>query len=284
MTAIAMTMPGRRIGAKLGSAFAGIGWAIVSTGRLAARTWVAAPAIIGIAVLPELAQHAAEIHLGMFESKEAFRAAAEDPLRWTFAYPKVAGFVIAILMTARFWALGSVRGALLIAPGTLLRLAVAIALTLAAEQPFTWLKEASATAAVDGLLTVASALVQAGLLVYLVGALVEDRSNGLRRSFTDRWPTALLITLLAAIALVPTQALHSANHSAAFGQPASLVWALMIFDSLWVGLMAASIGSALFVGYRAGPTWRGWTEKPARRWRAGPAPAAAVPADLTRER
>ena len=270
MTDIAIEAAGVARGSRLGRGVAGIGWAILSSVRLGARAWLAAPAIVAIAVLPELAQHAAEIDLGMFESKEAFRAAAEDPQRWAFAYPKIAGFVIAILMTARFWALGSVRRALLLSPGTLLRLALAIALTLAAEQPFTWLKEASGSSLVDGLLTVASALVQAGLLVYLIGALLDDRSNGLRRAFTDRWPTALLMTLVVAIVFAPTQALHSANHSAAFGQPGLVVWALMVFDSLLVGLMAALIGSALFVGYRAGPTWRGWTERPARRWQPGP--------------
>ena len=277
MTDIAMATPGG-VGPRLRRALGGVGWSIVSTARLGARTWIAAPAIVAIAVLPELAQHAAEVHLGMFDSKEAFRAAGEDPLRWAFAYPKVAGFVIAILMTARFWALGSVRKALLVAPYTLLRLAVAIALTLAAELPFKWLGEETSSPVVDGILAAASVLVQAGLLVYLVGALLDDRSNGLRRAFTDRWPTALLMTVLAALALLPTQALHSANHSAAFGQPGSVVWALMIFDSLWVGLMAALIGSAFFVGYRAGPTWRGWSDRPTRRWQPGLAPTAAEPA------
>ena len=40
----------------------------------------------------------------------------------------------------------------------------------------------------------------------------------------------------------------------------------MLFDSLWVGIMAACLGTALAVGYAAGPTWRGWTERPQRKW------------------
>ena len=252
-------------GPRLLSMFAGTLRSAVSVYRLGGLTWLAAPAILAIAVLPELAQHMAEIHLGMFDSKDAARAAANDPLRWAFGYLKIAGLVIAILATARFWAFRSVRKALLIAPANLLRLLLAIGLTLVAELPFGWLKEMSSSDALDGLLTAASVLVQAGLLVYLVGALLDDPSNGLRRAYSDRCPTALLITLLVAIAFLPCQALHIANHVAAVGRHPLLVWALMIFDSLLVGLMAALIGSALFVGYRAGPTWRGWTERPGSR-------------------
>jgi hypothetical protein len=240
----------------------GTGAAIASSYKLGGRMWLAAPAILGIAVLPELAQHAAEIHLGMFESKEAFRSLENDPLRWTFGYAKVAGFVLAILATARFLALGSVRRALLMRPMNLLRLVFAIGLTMVAELPFNWLKEQSTRPLLDGVFTGASILVQAGLLVYLIGALIEDRTNSLRRSFTQRWPTAILLTLLAAVALLPAQALHMYNHMVVMGQHAGIVWPVMIFDSLWVGLMAALLGSALFVAYRAGPTWRGWTERP----------------------
>lgn len=34
----------------------------------------------------------------------------------------------------------------------------------------------------------------------------------------------------------------------------------MAFDALVVGLMAALIGSALFVAYRSGASWRGWAK------------------------
>lgn len=251
-----------RASSRFASAFSGMLRAALATYRLGGRTLLAAPAIVAVAVLPEIAQHGAEIHLGMFASKDAFRAAAEDPLRWAFAYPKVAGFTLAILLTARFWALGSVRKAFLIGPATLGRVLFAFALTLAAELPFNWAKEASGSTLLDGALTGGSVLLQAGLLVYLVAALLEDRAVTLRTAFAERWPTALLITLLGALALVPAQMLHQANHLAAMGQPLTVVWALMLFDSLWVGLMAALLGAALFVGFFAGPTWRGWSVRP----------------------
>ena len=36
---------------------------------------------------------------------------------------------------------------------------------------------------------------------------------------------------------------------------------LMAFDALVVGLLAALIGSALFVAFRSGASWRGWAEE-----------------------
>ena len=36
---------------------------------------------------------------------------------------------------------------------------------------------------------------------------------------------------------------------------------VMAFEALVVGLMAALIGSALFVAFRSGASWRGWAEE-----------------------
>ncbi|PSJ40880.1 hypothetical protein C7I55_11435 [Sphingomonas deserti] len=268
--------PRPRSQSRLGSALTGTFWSAVATLRLGLRTVPAAPALMAIAILPEFAQHAAEVHLGMYDSRAAFRAAGDDPLRWAFAYPKIAGFVLAILLVARFQALGSVREALLIGGGNLLRLGFAIGLTLVAELPFDRLKSMIEPPEIDIALALVSGLIQAGLLVYIVGALLDDRTNSLRGAFTVRWPTALLMTFLAALVFVPAQALHTGNHVAAFGQPAPIVWGLMLFDSLWVGIMAACLGTALAVGYAAGPRWRGWTERPGRAFTAGrPRPAAS---------
>lgn len=248
---------------RLRSAFAGTARAALATYRLGGMTLVAAPAIVALAVVPELVQHVAEIRLGMFESKDAFKALAEDPTRWAFGYAKVAGFVLAILATVRYRALGSVRAAFLVPPRSLLRILFAIGLTFVAALPFEWVKEQGAPAALSIAASTVSWLIQGGLLVYLVATLTDDRTLSIRRAFAECWPTSLLLLFLAALAFVPAQALHMYNHMLAIGQPAAIVWALMLFDSLWVGLLAALLGSALFVGYRAGPGWRGWTARPA---------------------
>ena len=96
----------------------------------------------------------------------------------------------------------------------------------------------------------------------MVGALLEDRSVTAKRAMTSLLPAAILLCVLAAIAFAPSQMLHMANHKLALGKPLPIVWALMIFDALWVGLFAGLVGSALFVGSRTGLTWKGWTVQP----------------------
>lgn len=258
MTDLALRAPGPPTVAW--SALTGTAQAMLATYRLGGRTLVAAPLLVAIAVLPELAQHIAEISLGMFESAAAFQAHALDPFRWTFAYPKVVGFALAILAITRFWALGSVRAALTLRPANLVRILIAVALTWAFELPFDWLMSLGLLP--DSVVTALALLAQAGFLVFLLAALVEDRSIGLRRAFTDRWPTALLLGLLGAVAFMPAASLHSFHHLAAMGQPEPIIWALMLWDSLWVGLMAALLGSAAFVAQRTGLSWRGWTVHP----------------------
>ena len=235
------------------------GAAIAETYRLGGRTLVAAPLIVALVVVPEAAQHVAEIKLGMFESREAFRSMADHPTRWAFGYAKVAGVVATMLFTARFWATGSVRKALLMPPNDLPRLVFAIALTFAAGLPFEW-----AQAQGPGLpmvasvaLHVISAIIQAGLVVFVMAALLGDRTVTLRAAFSRRWPTAIVITLLFAIAFVPAQALHMANHALAIGRPEPLVWAVIAFDSLLVGLLSALMGTALYVGFTSGARWPG---------------------------
>lgn len=246
---------------KLQSAVAGTWRCLWTSGSLGLKAFVAAPAIIALVVVPEFAQHVAEISLGMFNSREAAVAVAGHPLRWAFGYLKIAGLVAAMLLSARFWATGSVRAALRVPLPDLGRLAIALALLFGSGAALEWLGQASGIAPVKWLVTAVTWISQAMLMVMVAGALLGDR-EGWRSNLAGRIPTALLMTLIMAVLFVPLQVLHGANHSWALGQPAALVWGLMLFDSLVVGLMASVVGAALFVAYRAGPTREGWTRDP----------------------
>lgn len=235
-----------------------IGRALYETYRLGGTAVVAAPLLLAFAVLTEAVQHIVEIRLGMFESVAAFRALGNDPLRWMFGYTKVAGFLISILTIARFWATGSVKAALLIPLGDLGRLIFAIVLTLGIALSIDWVQSHGLPRALDIILSSISFILQTGLTLYVVGALFGDRAMTLRRSFTDRFPTAIIMTLTMLAAFAPCQALHMLNHKIAIGGPTPLVWAMMAFDSLWIGLFAALVGSAMYAGYKSGLTWRGW--------------------------
>lgn len=217
------------------------------------RIWWLAPLIPLVAALPEFAQHVAEIQLGMFDSREAAQAIGNSDTRWAFGYVKLAGYFVAILLAIRFW---SARG-----EGTpwwspkgvawrvfgfalLLNLAVSFAnagigLIIAGKDP----RIGEAAGIVVSILTLP-------VVVLLVAGLVGDKKATVARAYRHGWMAALRIGLFSAVVLAPLMWLHGQNHAWAMGQPGALVWALMVFDSLVVGLLAAGWGTAIHHGYR----------------------------------
>jgi hypothetical protein len=83
----------------------------------------------------------------------------------------------------------------------------------------------------------------------------------LKEAFTSRAPNALVLLIIFLFSVPLSQGLHLLIHKVVLGQSPIVVWGLMIFDALIVvPLIAALNGSALFVGYRSGATWRGWAK------------------------
>ena len=213
------------------------------------RIWWLAPLIPALVVVPEFIQHVAEIQIGMFDSREAARALSDDPRRMVWGYLKIAGLVLAFLAAIRFWGaraqgtrwwdLRTVRwGALLLVIG----------LTVLTSVPEMLLKgRVSAEAGMA--VTLVISLVTLPLLVYLVAALVGDHSANLRGVFRTGWLPAIRMLVFTAAVWVPLQWLHGKNHEWAMGQDSALVWALMVFDSLVVGMLAMMAGTAFHHGY-----------------------------------
>lgn len=280
---------------RLVSAVTGTARVVGESYRLGLRAWVAAPVIVAVAVVPEFIQHVVEIKLGMFVSVEQFRELANHPNRWLSGYAKIAGMVVALLAIARFWAVGSVRQAFLLPRRDLIRLALAVVLTIMASLPFDWIAKQNYVPAFKYGAQIVSFLIQAGLMLYVASALFGDRTLTLRTAFTQRWPTGLVVAISVLCTFLPAQLLHMLNHKLALGQPPVIVWALMIWDSLVVGMIATLVGSALWAAYRSGATWRGWgrdTEVPAEAMIVGqgaedaidPAPAPEPPPARQRRR
>jgi hypothetical protein len=213
---------------------------------------LAAPAIAAIVVLPEAAQHVAEIQLGMFASKEAFMAQADGWPRMGFGYVKIAALFLCILLSARFVYCGSVRGALLMPRRDLGRTLFALAIGLAASMPAEWAAQTGQPPYVYWPVVTASWGVAVLLVVYLLGALLGDREMTLRAAFTRGWKVIPPLAILMLAAFWPASTLHSLAHKLALGADPLLVWAIMAADSLLVGILAALIGSALAVSYRLG--------------------------------
>jgi hypothetical protein len=216
--------------------------------RTVSLFWIG-PAVVALVVIPEFAQHVAEIHLGMFDSLEKGRALAEAPLRMGFGYVKLTGLALTFFASARFWWCRDRRGRwydirriawLRFVSGFIAFFAVGLT-----DRLIPLLSSHEAPIAVSVLFNILSF----PFLFVMIAGLFGDRSTPLRDLLLRSWPWLLLLVLLAPLGFAPLSWLHGMNHRWALGGPDALVWALMIFDSLVVGLMASSVGAAMFVAY-----------------------------------
>lgn len=240
------------------SAIVGVGQGIYDTYRLGGRAVLLAPAIASIAALAECAQHIAEIAMGMFDNKNAAHLVAKSAIRWDFGYIKIAAFVIAILLTARLLnKSGSFSGAINVKPNVLLKTIASIVTLMTVAFGIEWLTKGT-IGPVSYTVSAISWILQAGLIVWIMSIWLEDTDQSLKRSFISLLPTAVVMMVLFLAAMLPFQALHAVDHKLAFGQPRPIIWLIMAFDAVVVGLMASVAGSALYVGFTMKATWRGW--------------------------
>jgi hypothetical protein len=205
--------------------------------------WRGAPWLVLPAVATELLQHRAEVQLGMFASSDAFRMMAMAPARWWWGGWKLAAIGFAVI--AGLWLWGRRDG------GRVLWTPLALALVLngLAMMPGQLIEGRfdPATAALAGF---SVSLIALPLIPYLAGALIGDGAMTLRAAFTRGWWPALRMLLVIVAGFVPLQALHLANHRLAMGQPAPLLWSLLVWDALVVGAMAGWMATAFHHGYR----------------------------------
>lgn len=205
--------------------------------------WRSAPWLVMPAVIAELLQHRAEVNLGMFASREAFAMLAMAPERWWWGSWKIAAIVFALLGGLWLWCRRD--GGQVLWP----RLGLALLLNGAAMLPGV-LVEGRVDPAIAMLGSLVVNLLVLPLLPYTVGAIAGDARMTLRAAWTRGWWPALRMALVLAAGYAPLQALHLLNHRLALGQGDGLLWTLLVWDSLVVGMMAAWMATALHHGYR----------------------------------
>lgn len=207
--------------------------------------WRMRPLIPLLAAVPELIQHVLEYHLGMFASRDAFRALANHPLRWDIGYFKVAAYFLAIMLAARFWREpGATR-----AFGVVWHRLAAAAVLIAGCALSVWPLQGRVAQTVIDWVGIGSLIVILPLFVAFCGALLGDRAMTFGRAIRSGWLRLPLLIGLPALAVLGGQALHRLNHILAFGQANPLVLALLAWDAIWVGCMAGWIGTGLAKGY-----------------------------------
>jgi hypothetical protein len=185
----------------------------------------------------------------MFESKEAFKTSQFDSTRLAVGYAKVTGLVLAILAAARFYwtqkqggswwnlrqlAWGRVAGGacIFIGVGSLPEL------LKRGLDPTTY-----------QFVAIGWSVILLPFLFLLLAGVFNDRSTSIADMVQRSWPWLLLTGVLAVVAFAPSSWVHQMNHQWAMGATPAFVWALMIFDSLLVGLLAALTGTAFYLGY-----------------------------------
>ncbi len=210
-----------------------------------------APLVLALVVVPEFIQHVAEIQLGMFDSREAFAALALDPTRMVFGYAKIAGLVLTFIAAARFWGARE-RGVPWYRLSDIDWRRFGLGFLLFGLLPVAPVMVESRIGETNAQIVgiVITILLLPALFLMLAG-LFGDRTTPVRAMWRRSWPWAILTVLLLVLAFMPAQWLHGMNHRWALGADPAVIWALMIFDSLLVGLLAGLTGTALYLGYDA---------------------------------
>jgi hypothetical protein len=187
----------------------------------------------------------------MFASHEAAASLKNDQVRWVFGYLKIFGFVLAILASARFWwcrANGGIWHDVLSVNWKMFFIGiVGFVLIGVSSLPFENLMPRALFAITNVIISIASL----PFIFVMLAGLFGDSSAGIAHILRKSWPCIILLALLLFIGFAPWQWLHGMNHQWAIGSHSAVVWTLMIFDSLVVGLMASLLGSGIAVSYMA---------------------------------
>ena len=216
--------------------------------RTVSLLWVA-PVVAGLVVIPEFVQHVAEISLGMFDSRAAAKLVADHPLRMGIGAFKIAGLVATFFASARFWWC-SVHGGRWYDPRGIAwaRLLVGSILFFvigSAAEIYPLMLDRDPPVAV----TVIAVLLSLPFLFVALAGLFGAKDIAFAVLVKRSWPYLLLLVLLLPLGFASLSLLHQYNHKWAMGAVAPVTWALMIFDSLVVGLMASSVGAAFYTAF-----------------------------------
>lgn len=223
------------------------------------------PLIFLLPALPELMQHVAEVHLGMYASRAAAKAMAGSGLRLGFGYAKTLALLLPGYWFIRYLAWGDARRA-----ARLERPAAALWLVLFAWNGFlqAWGLFGPSTGALLGFTG------RTAVTVVAVGSLAMSVCGVYLTAWGVAWPlgnarigplqSAKLMVgsfwrtlgYLAACVL-PLFVLHYALGLGAIGRPAWLVWPMLVVDAGVVALFAHCLAGSSFVAARHAARRRG---------------------------
>ncbi len=203
----------------------------------------ACPLLALIPVLAEFAQHAAEMHLGMYASVEAAQAAENDPLRMAFGFLKTTALSLTGYWVIRYLAGNrDAQAARSFDRRSVALYAVVMLFNIALVALQLFVLPRSGTALIVGML--AGLIITPLLLRWFVaaplGIFISPVASA--RLMLPQVPWAIAFSLAVMLPLmIPHYALGAA---AIFAPGYALKWVVLIADSLLVGWMAAAMMAA----------------------------------------
>lgn len=224
-----------------------------------AKVALAAPLIFLLPAAAELVQHVAEIRSGMFASIAAMEAAADDGARMGFGVIKIFSLImliywvnraLAIMDGARLRLIGDARSARLFAG------VIAYAIVLAAVQLFggtllaPWVPDERTLMLIGFVFFFAATGMEIWLSVWKAGASLGNARLGILASLGVMrgnfwWSLGYFLLMF-----LPLMVLHYGLNLVAIGWPETMVWALMIADSLVVGYLGIVLAATVYVTAR----------------------------------
>lgn len=219
----------------------------------------AAPLLFLVPVLVEFAQHIAEVQSGLYGSREAARAVANDPVRLAFGFAKTLALLLPGYWFVRFLAFeGDTRRMLAFDARALGLFAVQFVLAGSVQYLMLFGPSLGALLGLDtrsaSFVTAGLAIAQSVLGIYLTAWFVAwplgKASLGPLRSCVvmagSFWRA--VVYLLAGV--IPLMALHYALGLGAIGRAPALVWVMLVLDAIAVGFLALTMSAAKFVAAR----------------------------------
>lgn len=228
-----------------------------ATYRDSIALFVACPLLALIPVAFEIAQHAVEVRIGMYDSVAMAQAVEHHPLRMGFGVLKVASLLLAGYWVPRFLAWRDPRRAGRLDPPAVRLFAgfFAFQLAIALVQLFV-LPQTGAVLLVTFL---GGQIVNVLVVAWGIAAPLGNAVIGPRRSVAIMAPQLLWGVAFSLAAMLPLMIPHYAFAALALLGPRWALWPVMLIDSLLVGwltavLVAAAYHVALRGAERAGVT------------------------------
>lgn len=214
---------------------------------------IACPLLALIPVVFELVQHIAEVSIGMYESPEMAVATEKHPLRVSFGLLKIAALTLPLYWATRFFAGGRDAAAARSFDRRAIELfavAFAFMMAVAAISLFLTPSDGLATAA----MLIGSLFVQVLIARWLAAAAIGNPAIGPLRSARVMLGQLVWAIPFIVIAQLPLMIPHYGLAGLAILGPKTLLWPVLIFDSLLVGWLAIVLVAANWViATRPGP-------------------------------